>query len=378
MYIPYGRQSINEEDIQAVVDTLKSDFLTTGPKIQEFERKVAEYTGAKYGVAVANGTAALHIACMAAGIGPGDEVITTPITFVASANCVLYCGAAPVFADIDPKTYNIDPADIERKITERTKAVIAVHFSGQPCDMDRIHRIAEKHNLIVIEDGAHALGADYKGRKIGSISDMTTFSFHPVKHITTAEGGMVMTNSKELYDKLVLFRTHGITRNFELMSRNDGSWYYEQIDLGYNYRITDVQCALGISQMNRLDEFVRRRRELVRRYNEAFATCDEIITPYQLEGCNNSYHLYVIQLKTQDRAKVFDALREAGIGVNVHYIPVCTQPYYVNYYRENGMEQPECRNALEYYSRAISLPLYPELTNSEQDYVIDTLLNIVG
>lgn len=378
MYIPYGRQSINEEDIQAVVDTLKSDFLTTGPKVHEFEEKVAKHVGAKYAVAVSNGTAALHIACMAAGIGPGDEAITTPITFVASSNCVLYCRGTPIFADIDPDTYNIDPDDIERKITNRTKAIVAVHFTGQPCDMDRIHAIAKEHGLLVIEDAAHALGADYKGRRIGSISDMTTFSFHPVKHITTAEGGMVMTNNKELYDKLMLYRTHGITRAEELMTKCDGPWYYQQIDLGYNYRITDVQCALGISQMNRLDEFVERRREIAKRYDEAFENNSDIITPFQKEGCHNSYHLYVVQIKNHNRREVFDALREAGIGVNVHYIPVNTQPYYKEYYKKHNMDMPECKNALEYYERAISLPMYPELTLEQQEYVIKTLLNILA
>lgn len=377
MYIPYGRQCLDEDDINAVVETLRSDFLTTGPKVREFEKKVAEYVGAKYAAAVSNGTAALHLACMAAGIGKGDEVITTPITFVASANCAFYCGAVPVFADIDSRTYNINPDSIEEKITDRTKAIVAVHFTGQPCDMDKIHDIAKKHNLIVIEDAAHALGADYKGRKIGSVSDMTTFSFHPVKHITTGEGGMITTDSKELYDKLMLYRTHGITRNPEVMDHCDGDWYYQQTDLGYNYRITDVQCALGISQLKKLDRFVEKRRLLADRYNKAFSDEDRIITPYQAEECNNSYHLYVIQLRNADRKRVFDDLRKAGIGVNVHYIPVHTQPYYVNYYKENNIPLPYCPNAVEYYKNAISLPLYPELTYEQQDYVIDTLKKIL-
>lgn len=247
--IPYGRQTIEEDDIQAVVDVLKSDYLTTGPKIAEFEKAVADYVGAKYAVAISNDTAALHAACHAAGIGEGDEVITTPITFAASSNCVLYCGGTPVFADIDPKTYNIDQEDIKRKITPRTKAIIPVHLAGQPCDMDAIHEIAKEHNLIVIEDAAHALGSEYKGKKIGGLSDMTTFSFHPVKPITTGEGGMIVTNSEELYKKLVLFRSHGITRDTSLMTRNEGPWFYQQLDLGYNYRMTDIQCALGCSQM---------------------------------------------------------------------------------------------------------------------------------
>lgn len=371
-YIPYGRQNINDDDIQAVIETLQSDYLTTGPRIQEFEQKVANYCGARYAVAVSNGTAALHIACMAAGIGEGDEVITTPITFVASSNCVLYCGATPVFADIHPQTYNIDVEDIERKITDKTKAIIPVHFSGQPCQMDSIHQIAKKYNLIVIEDAAHALGADYKGQKIGSISDMTTMSFHPVKHITTAEGGMVLTNDEALYKKLCLARTHGITRDDSMMEcvAEDEPWYYEQISLGYNYRITDVQCALGISQMNRLDEFVEKRIRLVQRYNEAFAGVSSIITPYQMEGCHNSYHLYVIQVTNRPRKEVFQELRAAGIGVNVHYIPIYTQPYY----RKNGYADVCCPNAEQYYERAISLPLYPDLTDEEQDYVIEQVL----
>lgn len=378
MYIPYGRQCINEEDIEAVVETLRSDFLTTGPKVAEFEEMVAAYTGAKYAVAVANGTAALHVACMAAGIGPGDEVITTPITFVASANCILYCGGTPIFADIDPQTYNISAESIERRITERTKAIIAVDFTGQPCEYDRIRKIAREHGLILIEDAAHGLGADYRGEKVGTIADMTTFSFHPVKHITTGEGGMITTNNKELYERLLLGRTHGITRDTEKMRTQDsGAWYYEQISLGYNYRITDMQCALGISQMRRLDEFVQKRRELVKRYNQALSKCDSLILPYQQEGCNNSYHLYVVQVKSGSRREVFDKMREAGIGVNVHYIPVPTQPYYQDYYARHNIEQPECENALAYYERAITLPLYPELTYEQQDYVIRTLLENV-
>lgn len=373
MNIPYGRQSIDEEDIQAVVDVLRSDFLTTGPKVAEFEQSVADYVGAKYAVAISNGTAALHAACFAAGIKAGDEVITTPITFAASANCVLYCGGTPVFADINPITYNIDPDDIRRKITNKTKAIIAVHYTGQPCDMAEIHKIAKEHNLIVIEDAAHALGADYKGKKVGSISDMTTFSFHPVKHITTGEGGMITTDNKELYDKMILFRTHGITRDEEQMVQNDGPWYYEQIDLGYNYRITDIQCALGISQMKKLDRFIARRREIAECYNEAFKDNDNILIPTQQEGCNNSWHLYVIQVLGIDRKEVFDKLREAGIGVNVHYIPVYTFPYY----QQHGYESVHCENAENLYRHMISLPMYPDLTEEQQQYVIEKVKEFV-
>ena len=372
--IPYGKQTIDQDDIQAVVDVLKSDFLTTGPKIAEFEQTVADYVGAKYAVAISNGTSALHAACFAAGIGPGDEVITTPLTFAASANCVLYCGGTPVFADVDPKTYNIDPEDIRRKITDRTKAIIAVHLAGQPCDMDAIHSIAHEYGLIVIEDGAHALGSVYKGKKVGSLSDMTTFSFHPVKPITTGEGGMIVTDNEEFYKKMALFRSHGITRDDSMMTRNDGPWFYQQFDLGYNYRITDIQCALGCSQMKKLDRFLARRKEIVARYNEAFADCDNIITPYQLSDTESGWHLYIVQVKNCDRRQVFEAMREKGIGVNVHYIPVYMHPYY----QEHGYENVHCANAEEIYSRIISLPLYPGLTSEQQDYVIDTLKSLCG
>lgn len=370
--IPYGKQTIEQDDIQAVVDVLKSDFLTTGPKIAEFEQTGADYVGAKYAVAISNGTSALHAACFAAGIGPGDEVITTPLTFAASANCVLYCGGTPVFADVDPKTYNIDPEDIRRKITDRTKAIIAVHLAGQPCDMDAIHSIAREHGLIVIEDGAHALGSVYKGKKVGSMSDMTTFSFHPVKPITTGEGGMIVTDNEDFYKKMILFRSHGITRDDSMMTRNDGPWFYQQFDLGYNYRITDIQCALGCSQMKKLDRFLARRKEIVARYNEAFADCDNIITPYQLSDTESGWHLYIVQVKNCDRRQVFENMREKGIGVNVHYIPVYMHPYY----QEHGYENVHCANAEEIYSHIISLPLYPGLTSEQQDYVIDTLKSL--
>lgn len=372
--IPYGRQTIEEDDIQAVVDVLRSDYLTTGPKIAEFEKMVADYVGAKYAVAISNGTSALHAACFAAGIQPGDEVITTPLTFAASSNCVLYCGGTPVFADVDPKTYNIDPEDIRRKITDKTKAIIAVHLAGQPCDMDEIHKIAKEHDLIVIEDGAHALGSVYKGKKVGTLSDMTTFSFHPVKPITTGEGGMIVTDNEEFYQKMMLFRSHGITRDENLMTRNDGPWFYQQLDLGYNYRITDIQCALGCSQMKKLDRFLARRKEIVARYNEAFADCENIVTPYQLPETESGWHLYIVQVKNCDRRKVFEALREHGIAVNVHYIPVYLHPYY----QEHGYKDVHCRNAEEVYSHIISLPLYPTLTEEQQQYVIETLKYVIN
>lgn len=369
-YIPYGRQDINEADIAAVVDVLKSDFLTTGPKIEEFEKAFAEYVGAKYAVAVSNGTAALHIACMAAGIGEGDEVITTPITFAASANCVLYCGGKPVFADIDPVTYNIDCERVEELINGRTKAIIPVHYTGQPCDMDEIHRIADRYHLTVIEDAAHAVGAKYKGQRIGGLSDMTEFSFHPVKHITCGEGGMVTTNREDLYQKLVMFRTHGIIRKPEEMSRYDGPWYYEQTALGYNYRITDFQAALGMSQLQRVEQFLERRRQIARKYDEAFKNVKEITTPAQADSVENAYHLYVIRVDKEIRKSLFEYLRSCNIGVNVHYIPV----YYFPYYRQHGYQNIQCRNAEDLYGTLISLPIYYRLTEEEQEYVIDKVI----
>lgn len=369
IHIPYGRQTIDEADIQAVIQVLKSDYLTTGPKSIEFERAVCDYTGASYAVAVSNGTAALHAACYAAGIGPGDEVITTPLTFAASANCILYCGGIPVFADVDAKTYNIDPADIEKKITDKTKAIIPVHLTGQPCDMDAIHGIAKKHHLIVIEDAAHALGAKYKGVPIGTGSDMTIFSFHPVKPITTGEGGMILTENRELSQKLRLFRSHGITRDPAFMTKEDGPWFYQQLVLGYNYRITDIQCALGTSQMKKLDRFLSRRKELAMKYNEAFSDCADIQIPYQEPEVESGWHLYMIQILHSDRRAVFEKLKEAGLGVNVHYIPVYHHPYY----QKNGYGNVCCPNAEKIYTRLISLPLYPGLTDMEQQFVIQAV-----
>lgn len=395
MYIPYGRQSIDDADIEAVVKVLKSDYLTTGPAVEAFEKKVADYVGAKYAVAVSNGTAALHVACLAAGIGEGDEVITTPITFAASANCVLYCGGTPVFADIDPDTYNISPEELEKKITSRTKAIIPVHYTGQPCDMDAILEIAHKHDLLVIEDGAHALGASYKGKKIGSIADMTCFSFHPVKPVTTGEGGMIVTDNEELYRRLVLYRSHGITRDKDMMQQYEeqlqqssdpalqeaadmlrgdvidpGGWYYQQLELGYNYRITDISCALGASQMDKLDHFLERRRQIAKKYDEAFADIPQIKTPWQQEGCQSGWHLYMIQTMERSRREVFEGLRQAGIGVNVHYIPVYRHPYY----QRNGYAGVHCLNAEAFYERAISLPIFPGLTGQQQDYVIEHVI----
>ncbi len=375
-YIPYGRQWIDDDDIKAVIEVLKSDYLTTGPKIEEFEEKFAAYVGAKYAVAVANGTAALHAACFSAGISPGDEVITTPITFAASANCVLYQGGKPVFADVDPETYNISVEEIKKKITKKTAAVIPVHFSGQPCDMEEIYEIARENNLIVIEDAAHALGATYKGEKIGNcrFSDMTVFSFHPVKHITTGEGGMITTNDKELYEKLKLFRTHGITKEPDrYIRKTDESWYHEQQFLGYNYRMTDIQAALGISQLKKSDEFLKRRREIARIYNQKLAEIEWIKLPYQETDRESSWHLYVIQVDEEklgkSRKEVFDYLRSKGIGVQVHYIPVYWHPYY----QELGYEIGLCPEAESVYKKIISLPIFPGMTKEEIRRILNYL-----
>lgn len=374
--IPYGRQSISEEDIQAVVEVLRSDWLTQGPAVTRFEKAIADYCGAKYAVAVANGTAALHLAALAAGFGPGDEVITAPVTFVASANCIVYAGATPVFADIDPQTYCIDPDQVRRKTTPATRGIIPVHFAGQPCDMAAIHTIAREKNLTVIEDAAHAIGASYQvgGEtcRVGSCahSDMTIFSFHPVKHITTGEGGAITTNSRELYERLCLLRTHGITRDPERLEKNDGPWYYEQQALGFNYRITDLQCALGLSQLQRLDRFVQRRRAIVAQYEAAFAAHPELIAPYQAESRNSSWHLYVLGFRSLDRKSVFEVLRRRGLGVNVHYLPVHLQPYYRDRF---GCAAGDCPQAEGYYQRSLTLPLFPDMTDDDVRYVIDTV-----
>lgn len=378
-YIPYGRQWIDEEDIREVAQILRSDFLTTGPKVEAFERAFADFVGAKYAVAIANGTAALHAACHVAGIGSGDEVITTPMTFAGTANSILYCGGTPVFADILPDTYNIDPEDIERKITKKTRAILPVHYTGQPCDMDEIRQIARKYNLIVIEDAAHGLGATYKGRKIGSISELTTFSLHPVKHITTGEGGMITTNDESLYEKLKLFRSHGITRESSLLdNKNEGSWYYEQLSLGYNYRLTDIQSALGLSQLQKLPDFLARRREIASRYHEAFKNIEALQIPYQKDYVQSAWHIYVIRIKenkgAKNRREVFEYLKSKGLGVNVHYIPV----YYFPYYQSLGYQRGLCPVAEEHYQEIITLPLYPAMEENDVTRVIDLLKEAYG
>lgn len=377
--IGYGHQYIDNTDIQAVVDVLKSDFLTCGPKIDEAEAKLCEVTGAKHAVLIANGTAALHAACFAASIGHGDEVITTPITFAASANCVLYCGGKPVFADINPETYNIDPDSIEKCITKKTKAIVAVDFTGQAVKVDKICEICDKHNLIFIEDAAHSLGTKYDGKPVGSIADMTEFSFHPVKTCTAGEGGAITTNDDEFYKKLVLFRTHGITRIQDWMDKpSEGGWYYQQIALGYNYRMTDMQAALLFSQLNKLDIFAARRKELVNRYDEAFNAMPEITVQKEIPESDTVRHLYIIQLNTEllkvDRRKVFDALQAEGVGVNVHYIPV----YFFPYYQKLGYKMGSCPNAEKLYERIISIPLFYSMTNEDQDNVIKAVKKVIN
>lgn len=376
--IGYGHQYIDDADIQAVVDVLKSDFLTCGPKIDEAEAKLCEITGAKHAVLIANGTAALHATAFAAGIGKDDEVITTPITFAASANCALYCGGKPVFADINPETYNIDPADIERKITAKTKAVVAVDFTGQAVEIDKIREICDKHNLFFIEDAAHSLGTKYNGKPVGSLADMTEFSFHPVKTCTAGEGGAITTNDDELYKKLVLFRTHGITRVQDWMDKpSEGGWYYQQVELGYNYRMTDMQAALLSSQLDKLDMFAARRKELVKRYDEAFNVVPEIAVQKNIPESDTVRHLYIIQLNTEmlkcGRKEVFDALQAEGVGVNVHYIPVYSFPYY----KKLGYKMGSCPNAERLYERIISIPLFYSMTNEDQDKVIDAVKKVI-
>ena len=377
--IGYGRQYIDDADIAAVVEVLKSDFLTCGPKIEEVEKKLCKITGAKHAVLMSNGTAALHAACFAAGVGEGDDVITTPMTFAASANCALYCGAKPVFADINPETYNIDPDSVESLITDRTKAIVAVDFTGQATELGRLRDIADKHGLILIEDAAHSLGTKYDGRPVGSIADMTEFSFHPVKTCTAGEGGAVTTDDDKLYEKLLLFRTHCITRNQELMDKpSEGGWFYQQIGLGYNYRITDIQAALLSSQLDKLEMFAERRKELVKRYNEAFMEMPEIIVQKEIPESDTVRHLYIIQLNLEmlncTRKEVFDAMRAEGIGVNVHYIPT----YYFPHYQKLGYEKGICPNAERLYERIISIPLYYGLSNEEQDKVIETIKRILN
>ncbi len=377
-FLPYGRQMIDEADITSVVQTLKSDFLTTGPSVDEFEQAIATYVGAKYAVAFSNGTAALHGACFAASVSHGDEVITTPMTFAASANCILYMGGTPVFADIDLETYNISPNSILQRITPKTKAIIPVHYTGQPADMDEISKIARDYHLVVIEDGAHALGASYKGCKIGTFSDMTVFSLHPVKPITTGEGGIVTTNDSVIYKKLLQFRSHGIVRDADMLIENHGPWYHEMQSLGYNYRLTDIQAALGKSQLHKLDSFIARRREIATCYSEAFASLNQVQIPTQRADRESGWHLYILRLKLNllkcSRKEIFEALRAENIGVNVHYIPV----YYHPYYRSLGYQKGLCLNAENLYDEIITLPLFPSMTDGDVEDVVSAVTKVIS
>lgn len=379
MPLSYGRQYIDDEDIAAVTETLKSDYLTCGPKITELEEKLCQVTGAKYAVAVCNGTAALHLAAIAAGFGEGDEVIVSSITFAASANCVLYCGARPVFADIDPETYNIDPAAVEKLITPRTRGIVAVDFTGQSVEHEALREICGRHNLILIEDAAHAIGTRYNGRPVGSIADMTCFSFHPVKTVTAGEGGAVTTNDERLYRRLLRLRTHGITRSPEEMEHpTDALWYNEQVELGFNYRMTDFQAALLGSQLGKLSMFVARRKEIVKRYDAAFTEMPELFVQKEIKGSDTARHLYILRLKPEllkcDRRQFFDALHAENIYSQVHYLPV----YWHSYYEKLGYGKGLCPNAEKYYAEVCSLPLYYALTDGDVEDVIRAVRKLVA
>lgn len=377
--IYYGKQWIDENDIYAVDVVLRSDYVTCGPKTQELERSLEQYTGARHAVAVSNGTAALHCACMAAGIGAGDEVITTPLTFAASANCALYCGAKPVFADVEEDTYNIDPKSIEDKITDKTKAVVAVDFTGQAVKHREIREICDRHHLIFIEDAAHAIATTYNGVQVGNLADITTFSFHPVKTITGGEGGAVLTNSDELYQKIQLVHTHGITHDPVLMEEpvHEGPWYYEQIMLGYNYRITDIQAALIVSQMKKLDQFKARRKKIVKMYDEAFAQIPEIIVQKEIAESDTCRHLYIIRLDTEKlsctRREFFDAMSAENVQCQIHYVPV----YWFPYYQKLGYKKGLCPVAEEVYKGIMSIPLYPKMTDQDVSDVIHAVTKVV-
>lgn len=373
-FIPYGRQTIDQHDLDAVCETLKNDYLTQGPKIAEFEKAITEYTGAKFCVAVANGTAALHLSVAALNLPTGSQGLTSPITFVASANCLPYNGIKPGFSDIDPETGNIDPALIPDRMTENTSVIIPVHYSGRPVDMKSVHELASRRGIRVIEDAAHAIGSRYSdGGMVGNCrySDLTIFSFHPVKTMTTGEGGAITTNSDELYRRLQLLRSHGITRDPDQLSDNPGPWYYEMQDLGYNYRLTDLQAALGLSQLSKLERFIERRREITLHYQTGFSRLSVLKTPAQDIGTRSAWHLYVIRLDLArigiSRKSVMEKLKKAGIGTQVHYIPVHLQPYYQKHY---GFRRGDFPNAESFYEECLSLPLYPGMTNQDVDRVV--------
>lgn len=385
-HIPYATQSINEDDIAAVVDVLHSDWLTTGPSVEKFERTVADYCGAKFAVAVNSATSALHIACLAAGLGEEDYLWTSSNTFVASANCGLYCGASVDFVDIDPKTYNMSVEHLRYKLEQADKlgrlpkVIIPVHFAGQSCEMAEIKYLADKYGFMIIEDASHAIGGSYLAGKIGCCawSDMTVFSFHPVKIITTGEGGMVVTNNEAVYEHLVRLRSHGIVRQAQQMAEAPhGDWYYQQTELGFNYRITDLQAALGVSQMAKISEFIAKRREIAARYSDELGG-QPVVIPFQHPDTDSAWHLYVIQVQEaalKSRKQIFNNLRDKGIGVNVHYIPVHTQPYYK---KKFGFTESYCSNAVKYYRNCISLPMYYQLSEADQSYVIRIIKEVLA
>lgn len=367
-FIPYGRQTIDDDDIAAVVEVLRSDWLTTGPAVERFEADICAYTGARHGVAVSNGTAALHAAMFALGIGPGDEVIVPPMTFAASANCILYQGGTPIFADVDAETLLIDPAAVKAAITPRTKAIIAVDYAGQPCDWDALRAIADKYHLALVADGCHALGASFKGHKVGTLADITVFSFHPVKHITTGEGGMAVTNDDRLAARMRAFRGHGITTTASQREKS-GAWFYEMTELGYNYRITDFQCALGSSQLKKLPVWIDKRNELAQVYAAALAGQDSIRPLKCRKDVHHAYHLYVV--RTPERDALFRHLRANGIGANVHYVPVHLHPYYRNVI---GTREGLCPVAEAAYREILTLPLWPGMSEENIFYITRMLL----
>ncbi len=373
--IPYGRQCIDGQDLKAVTDALTSGWLTTGPKVAEFEQTVAEMSGAAHGVAVNSGTAALHAAMYAFDIKEGDEVIVPPMTFAASANCVAYMKATPVFADVDPETLLIDPAEVEKKITPRTRGIIAVDYAGQPCDYVALRKIADKHGIFLAADGCHSIGGSLHDKKVGTLADITLYSFHPVKHMTTGEGGMAVTDNAEYDKRMRIFRNHGITADFR---QRDG-WFYEMQDLGFNYRITDFQCALGLSQLSRLPEWIARRREIAAMYDREFAEMEGLSPLGKLDGAKHAYHLYVINLQGENRSEkrkqVFNYLREHGLGVQVHYIPVHLHPYYKDNF---GTHKGLCPVAEQAYEGLISLPMFPLMEDEDVEYVVETVKNALA
>lgn len=374
----YGRQCIDDDDVVAVASTLKSDYITCGPQVTAVEKKLCEITKAKYAVVVSNGTAALHLAALSAGIREGDEVIVSPITFAASANCILYCGGTPVFADINPETYNISPDSIRKCITQKTKAIIAVDFTGQAVELDEIRAICKEHNLILIEDAAHSIGTRYNGTPVGSIADMTCFSFHPVKTVTGGEGGAITTNDESLYRKLMLLRTHGITRNIdEMIHPSDATWYNEQVDLGFNYRMTDFQAALLNSQLNKLERFSKRRKEIVAIYDKAFSEMPELFVQKEIPASDTTRHLYILRLNldklTCTRREFFDALYAENTCPQVHYLPV----YRHSYYEKLGYPKGLCPNAEKLYEEIMSIPLYPSLTDTDVADVIHAVKKLI-